>query len=83
MNREDWFLERIGKRVFRTQNGCTCESCLRTYHDGIIIMDKEHAHTMFVAESEYQYNGLRMIYFDSKHDVEEYERNVDNVIGNY
>lgn len=41
--REQWFIDRIGKRVFRESNGCKCETCKRITNDGLIIFDEQHA----------------------------------------
>lgn len=41
--RQQWFLDRIGKRVFRESNGCPCITCKKNTKNGIIILDEEHA----------------------------------------
>jgi hypothetical protein len=41
--RQQWFLDRIGKRVFRESNGCACDTCKRITKEGLIIRDKIHA----------------------------------------
>lgn len=41
--RQQWFLDRIGKRVFRETNGCSCGTCQRNTENGIVILDENHA----------------------------------------
>lgn len=38
-----WFIDRIGKRVFRDKNFCDCKICLKVHKEGLIILDKTHA----------------------------------------
>ncbi len=40
---EKWFLSKIGKRIFRDNNGCFCIVCKRIENKGFIIHDKQHA----------------------------------------
>jgi hypothetical protein len=49
--RKKWLLDRIGKRVFRESNGCTCKTCEAIIKDGIIIKDEMHAIYMLDMES--------------------------------
>lgn len=42
-NRKQWFLDRIGKRVYRDSNGCSCEVCKRIRDVGLVILDETHA----------------------------------------
>ena len=50
MNTEKWFLDRIGKKVFRTSNGCNCETCKRITNDGLTIFDEQHASYLYEME---------------------------------
>ena len=33
-NRKQWFIDRIGKRVYRGQTSCQCETCKRISKEG-------------------------------------------------
>lgn len=48
--REQWFIDRIGKRVFRETNGCKCETCKRITNEGLVIFDEQHASYLFDME---------------------------------
>lgn len=48
--RKQWFIDRIGKRVFRETNGCKCETCKRITNEGLVIFDKQHASYLFDVE---------------------------------
>jgi len=59
--RRKWFLERIGKRVFREKNGCDCKICEKNTKNGIIILDEEHA--IYMHDMECISNNIK----ESKH----------------
>lgn len=59
--RKKWFMERIGKRIFRAPVTCQCESCVRGHVEGIVIMDKDHAAYLQDCEAE-----LRIRYSDKR-----------------
>jgi hypothetical protein len=40
---EQWFIDRIGKRIYRKNNICNCPTCLQVHEVGLIITDKDHA----------------------------------------
>ena len=73
MNRKDWFIERIGKKVYRTQNGCTCKVCSYILENGVSISDKLHASYMADIEADYNQDGDMLKYFDTKEEVTEYQ----------
>jgi len=54
--RKQWFINRIGKRVFRCPVKCDCESCKKGHREGILIADEEHAIYLHLCENEL---GLR------------------------
>lgn len=41
--RRQWFLDRIGKRVYRESNGCPCDTCKNITKEGLEIYDESHA----------------------------------------
>jgi hypothetical protein len=57
-----WFIDRIGKRVYRDKNICTCEHCINVFKHGVIISDKEHAQYLFDIQNE---TGIR--YYEKTH----------------
>lgn len=42
-----WFIDRIGKRIYRDANGCPCNRCDRVFKEGIVIHDMMHADYMY------------------------------------
>jgi hypothetical protein len=40
---EQWFIDRIGKRVYRPATSCKCGVCAEITMNGLIINDKMHA----------------------------------------
>lgn len=55
----EWFQQRIGYRVYRTNGGCQCEACTKVYKHGIVIYDIIQAKVLFDAQ-----NDLGLFYFD-------------------
>lgn len=64
MNRKQWFIDRIGKRVYRGSISCTCESCQKVEKEGLVISDNDHANYLYDCEREL---GVR--YYDSLEEV--------------
>jgi hypothetical protein len=58
---KQWFHDRIGKRVYRTQNTCQCEVCQAVYHNGLLIADQLHATYLYDIQNE-----LNLFYSDTK-----------------
>ena len=58
MNRLQFFIDHIGKRVFRPRNGCkgnkgkSCDHCERSYQNGLIVEDEAHASYLAMIEAE-------------------------------
>ena len=66
-----WFTDRIGKRVFRPSNGCSCECCKRIVEEGITIEDEEHAQYLFDWEGyESEDKTVKIWYADTKEELE-------------
>lgn len=57
----DWFLQRIGKRVFRNDNGCGCETCKDVSRNGIVIKSEIHAKYLQSVQGE-----MSLQYSDTK-----------------
>lgn len=45
-----WFINRIGKRIYRNATTCTCETCRRVYEKGLIVADKFHCDYLFMVQ---------------------------------
>lgn len=60
IHEKQWFIERIGKRIFRENNHCPCAICLDVFENGLIITDEMHAIYLY----DCQETGL--IYCDQK-----------------
>lgn len=72
-DREQWFMDRIGKRIWRNETGCECEICAHIYKEGIIFTGEYHAG--FACDMEGCSQGS-LKYFDSKEEVTEFEKTV-------
>jgi hypothetical protein len=57
----EWYKERIGKRVYRTESSCQCEVCKKVGEIGLIISDNLHAQYLYDCQNE-----LDLYYFDEK-----------------
>ena len=62
-----WFLSRIGKRIYR--NSCPThedegESCCKNYKEGLIVGDEGHAHYLHMIENDYAAGGNFLNYRD-------------------
>lgn len=68
-DREKWFLQRVGKKLYRTQNGCKCNICVNTYQNGLLIEDELHASYLVEIERE-----LKCTYYDSKEERDRQEQ---------
>ena len=68
MSKKDfqWFKDRIGKKVYRKHNFCSCNVCLRVWENGLIIHDEMHADYLYAIEMETDVN-----YFDKEEDNEQ------------
>ena len=49
--RKQWFLDRVGKRVFRDSNGCSCGVCEHNQKNGVVISSEMHALYMLDMEA--------------------------------
>lgn len=56
-----WFIDRIGKKIYRINNSCSCPICIHTYENGLIVDDKFHALYLFDCQNE-----MGLIYVDKK-----------------
>lgn len=49
---KQWYLDRIGKRVYRTEAPCKCEVCVIIGQKGVIIADQLHAQYLYDCQNE-------------------------------
>jgi len=61
-----WFLDRIGKRIWRDRGTCTCPVCEEVYKNGIIIRDEFHAKYLHMIEQDFAIEGVFLNYRDSQ-----------------
>lgn len=56
-----WFIDRIGARVYREKLNCTCNTCQKS---SVYIRDKEHAEYLYTISVD-----MGILYRDSKQDI--------------
>lgn len=49
---KEWFLERIGKRIYRDKSSCPCQVCLEVFKNGLVIADEQHADYLFLIDGD-------------------------------
>jgi len=47
-----WFLDRIGKRIYRRGGACRCEHCQKVLKEGLIVRDRQHANYLFDCQNK-------------------------------
>lgn len=72
MDRLQWFIDRIGKRVYRNHHDC-CEHCETVYKGGLIIADENHANYLYDIEVEFTADGEPTQYFDTREEMLQWE----------
>ena len=70
--REQWFRNRVGFRVFRNDNGCSCPICQDAFKNGLIIADFNHADYLYDCEADYAGEQIPLRYFDTKEEATEF-----------
>lgn len=71
--RQQWFIDRIGKVVWRNKTTCECEPCERVYQNGLLLLDEQHATYISELEGIYTAEGSKLRYFDTKQERDEWE----------
>lgn len=51
-----WFRNRIGKRIYRDKNTCSCESCKKWFKEGTIVTDEDEARYLTMVQYELDFN---------------------------
>jgi len=74
-DREQWFLSRIGKILYRN-NYCDCFLCKRIYEKGLLIKDENQAIYCCDMAVEFTMDGTPLRYFDTRDKMLEFEKSV-------
>lgn len=70
----DWFLERIGIRIYPSGYPCQCDSCKKYHENGFVMRDEMEADYIYSERSELAAEGVKVEYFDSKQERDKYEK---------
>jgi len=73
MRTKEWFLERIGKRVYRTPV-CPCTICTDIQKNGMIITDQKHAEYIYTVQADLRAEDLALLFFDTKEERDNYDQ---------
>ena len=73
-DREQWFLDRIGKTVWRNRTSCKCHVCDRVYKEGLHISEEMHAYYLCDMEAAANAEGVPLKYFDTKEERDQFEK---------
>lgn len=66
MHTSQWFINRIGKRIYRNDNKCPCRHCKKTLKNGLIVGNKQHAIYLYDCQNEYMAEKIKLNYRDKK-----------------
>ncbi len=72
--RERWFIDRVGKRVYRNQDTCDCPVCISVYKNGLTIADDYHALYLSEIEAISAIENEPVKYFDTKQEALDFEK---------
>jgi len=72
-DREKWFIDRVGKVIWRNKTTCKCGVCESVYQNGLLLSDEGHAMYVCICESDVSVEGGTLRYFDSKEERDEFE----------
>ena len=64
MQTREWFMDRIGKRIFRDGHDCDCKSCISVSKNGTIIENETQADYMYHVQNDFKSEGLDLNYRD-------------------
>jgi len=63
---KEWFIKRIGKRIYRDKVGCNCKDCVANFEKGLIVIDEQHAEYLADIDGDFATDGQFMNYRDIK-----------------
>jgi hypothetical protein len=55
-----WFIDRIGKKIYRSTTFCECPTCSHVFNHGVFILDKNHAIYL------YECQVMELYYYDKE-----------------
>lgn len=61
-----WFLDRVGKRIYRDDTSCTCGTCKKNNKDGLIVNDEQHAEYLHTIQNDFAFENKFLNYRDEK-----------------
>lgn len=47
-----WFINRIGKKIYRDDDNCGCATCNEVVKNGLIVIDRDHAEYLHMVHTE-------------------------------
>jgi len=66
MNPLQWFLDRIGKKLYRDKSTCTCTHCADVEANGLVIGDEQHARYLYETQNDFASEGSPLNYRSTK-----------------
>lgn len=63
---KEWFLDRIGKRIYRDANTCPCSTCASILENGLMVSDENHADYLFHTDISFANESTFLNYRDVK-----------------
>ena len=63
---KQWFLKRIGERIYRDDQDCPCDTCKRILEEGLVIEDRQHAEYLWAVDNDFESEGINSNYRDEK-----------------
>lgn len=64
--REQWFIDRIGKSVWLSRPICSCEKCKKAFNEGLLIHDNRYAIDLAETEERHTAEGYPIRFCDTK-----------------
>lgn len=77
-SRKEWFVNRIGKRIYRNKNACECKACQAINKNGLIVANKLHAQYLYDIEQDFNAEGILVRYFDTPDEVVDYAQQLED-----
>jgi hypothetical protein len=71
--RKSWFIDRVGKVIYRNRTSCTCAVCEAVYTEGLFLDDALQADYCYETEAISNYEGDPLLYFDTIEDRNAFE----------
>lgn len=63
---KEFFIERIGKRIYRDKQIHCCTHCDDVGENGLIVMNEQHADYLAMTDTEFANQGIYSNYRDKK-----------------